>query len=108
MAKNNEQHSELFMLLEESMKSCIDGLKTGNIRRQKRHLDIEPVKHYSPAEIKQVRVNANMTQSVFANLMGVTKKTIEAWERGTNKPSGPARRLFALIENKELPQLKEA
>jgi len=68
-----------FLLLEASMKSCIDGLKTGKIRRQKRHIDIEPVRYYSPEEIKQVRINANMSQSIFAICMGLSKKTVEAW-----------------------------
>ena len=42
-----------------------------------------------------------MTQNVFANYMGVSVKTVEAWERGTNHPVGPACRLISMLENQK-------
>jgi putative transcriptional regulator len=30
--------------------------------------------------------------------MGISEKTVEAWEKGTNKPSGLASRLLNLLE----------
>ena len=38
-----------------------------------------------------------MTQSVFAAYMGVSKKTVEAWEGGRTHPSGPAFRLLEVL-----------
>ena len=35
-----------------------------------------------------IRNNAGMTQLVFANYMGVSKKTVEAWECGRSHPTG--------------------
>ena len=39
-----------------------------------------------------------MTQTVFANYMGVSKKTVEAWETGRTHPTGPAYRLLDILE----------
>lgn len=43
-----------------------------------------------------------MTQAVFANYMGVSVKTVEAWELGRTHPTGPAYRLINILaENKQ-------
>lgn len=34
----------------------------------------------------------------FAGYMGVSDKTVEAWEAGTNHPSGSASRLLSMLE----------
>ena len=38
-----------------------------------------------------------MTQKLFASALGVSVKTIEAWESGTNAPMGIANRMLELI-----------
>ncbi len=70
----------------------------------KRHkVSIEPVKQYSSDEIKSIRHSTGMSQKVFAGYMGVSDKTVEAWEAGTNHPSGAASRLLRMMEmDKEL------
>ena len=59
---------------------------------------ILPIKEYSNTEIRAIRMKAGMTQSVFASYMGVSKKTVEAWEAGTNRPSGAASRILTMME----------
>ena len=39
-----------------------------------------------------------MSQNVFASYMGVSCKTVEAWESGKNHPSGAASRLLNMME----------
>lgn len=39
-----------------------------------------------------------MTQLSFALLLGVSKKTVIAWEAGVRKPNGSARRLLGLLD----------
>lgn len=34
----------------------------------------------------------------FANYMGVSKKTVEAWELGRTHPTGPAYRLISILD----------
>ena len=40
-----------------------------------------------------------MSQRLFASYLGVSVKTVEAWENGTNHPSGSAKRLISLLED---------
>lgn len=56
------------------------------------------VREYEACEIKAIRNGLGMTQAVFALFMGVSKKTVEAWEAGRNMPDGPARRLLAMVQ----------
>ena len=58
---------------------------------------IEPVKRYTNEEIRAIRNDAHMTQNVFADYMGVSKKTVEAWECGRIHPSGSACRLMYIL-----------
>ena len=58
---------------------------------------ILPVREYSGKEIREVRMNAGMTQSVFAAYMGVSIKTVEAWEGGRTHPTGPVFRLLDIL-----------
>ena len=38
-----------------------------------------------------------MSQKAFAGYLGVSPKTVEAWEAGTNQPSGAASRLLSMM-----------
>lgn len=46
---------------------------------------------------KQLRNDLQLTQSRFADILGVTKKTVEKWEQGANPIKGTARSLVYLI-----------
>lgn len=48
-------------------------------------------------EVEQDKLKAK--KAVFAYYMGVSKKTVEAWERGTNSPSGSACRLLDILDS---------
>jgi len=64
---------------------------------------VEPVKVYEADEIKMIRKSTGMSQKSFASYIGVSDKTVEAWEAGTNHPSGAASRLLRMLElDKEL------
>ena len=70
---------------------------------------IEPVKRYNKSEIKAIRTHAGMTQAVFADYMGVSSKTVEAWEKGINHPTGSACRLLDILSSdciKDVPFIK--
>ena len=62
------------------------------------HAPVQPVKDYQPHEIKALRERHQYTQSFFGEYLGVTLKTIQAWEAGTNKPTGTTLRLFQVME----------
>lgn len=49
--------------------------------------------------VKNLRKEKNLTQTALANILGVTKKTIEKWEQGKNKITGSSAVLLTLINN---------
>ena len=59
---------------------------------------IEPLKPYTSEDVKRIRNTTGMSITVFAGYMGVSNKTVEAWEAGTNHPSGAASRLLNMME----------
>jgi putative transcriptional regulator len=63
-----------------------------------RKISIAPLPHYKANKIKKIRNMLGLSQSTFAYVMGVSKKTVEAWESGRNEPQGPAQRMLMLLE----------
>lgn len=47
--------------------------------------------------VAEERMRLNMTQKGFAKILGVSKRTVEAWESGKSNPSPTARNLIYLI-----------
>jgi len=48
-------------------------------------------------DVKRLRNKLEMTQEVFANFIGVSKKTVERWETQDKEISGPITRLYFLL-----------
>ncbi len=86
-------------------KSILKGLdeaikfQEGKIKARKVTISVKPVERFTKEQIKQIRNEANLTQHLFASTLAVTKKAVEAWERGTNRPSGPSLRLLQLFKD---------
>ncbi len=71
-------------------------IKKRRISRKK--ITVLPVKKYDAAQIKAIRNQTGMSQRLFASYMGVSTKTVEAWEAGINHPSGAASRILNMME----------
>lgn len=53
----------------------------------------------SKKQIKELRENIlNVSQPVFALILGVSPAAVKAWEQGLKQPSGTARRLMQLFK----------
>lgn len=65
---------------------------------RRRMVTIVPVKVYGAEEVQKIRKSTGMSQRLFAGYMGVSVKTVEAWEAGTNHPSGAASRILSMME----------
>ena len=63
-----------------------------------RRVTIAPVPHYGATTVKSIRNMLGLSQIAFAEALGVSKKTVEAWEAGTNVPQGPAQRILELLQ----------
>ena len=51
---------------------------------------------YSP--VIAARKNSGLSQSAFAQLLGVSVRTLQGWEQGRKQPSGAARTLITLAQ----------
>ncbi|MDR0929128.1 MAG: helix-turn-helix domain-containing protein [Oscillospiraceae bacterium] len=71
----------------------------GRKKLRQTYVEFTPVRErYTPEEIKMIRSGLGMTQSVFADVIGVSKRTVESWETGRFSPDGAARRLISVLQ----------
>ena len=96
--------SEFFDSLMTGLHEAV-AIERGELQGRKTVYEIQPIKKYTNSEIKHIRASVGMTQSLFANYMGVSSKTVEAWEKGTNHPAGAAYRLISILENRAFESL---
>jgi putative transcriptional regulator len=52
---------------------------------------------FPEVEVKKIREKMGLTQFSFAMLIGVSKRTVENWEQGRRKPTGPANALLRAL-----------
>jgi putative transcriptional regulator len=53
-------------------------------------------------KIKRIREQSNLSQAVFAAVLNTSVSTVQKWEIGEKKPSGPSLKLLSLIDRKGL------
>ena len=49
--------------------------------------------------VRIIRERTSLSQSDFANLIGVSVKTLQNWEQNRRRPTGPAAALLSIIEH---------
>ncbi|MCH5262815.1 MAG: helix-turn-helix domain-containing protein [Lachnospiraceae bacterium] len=91
------------------MRSVYDSILTGlsealedaeskEKKLKRRTVSIMPIKEYDAQEVQNIRKKTGLSQKLFAGYMGVSTKTVEAWEAGINRPSGAASRILNMLE----------
>jgi len=63
-------------------------------------LCLPPKRTFTAEEVQRIRASAHVSQTVFAAFLGVGKTTVQQWEQGAKKPSGPAAKLLDLVDRK--------
>lgn len=63
------------------------------------HLDVHEM---PPPKVKSLREDAGVSQAVFAAVLNASVSTVQKWETGEKKPSGPSLKPLNLIERKGL------
>ena len=60
--------------------------------------DLPPPPALSASSISRLRLDRlRVSQPIFARMLGVSPSTVKAWEQGTKRPNGPARRLLQIV-----------
>lgn len=72
-------------------------------KRTLRDLDalcLPPVRDLSAKQIRAIRGRTQMSQAVFAAVLNTSVSTVQKWEIGEKRPSGPSLKLLNVIERK--------
>ena len=58
----------------------------------------EPPAEYKAKDIKKIREKNRYSQSMFALVLNVSKKTVQSWESGKRSPTHSALRLLEIVD----------
>lgn len=91
----------------EEMRETVHGLHGAGLISKRRMGEFEALWHLDvpempPQKIKALREGAQLSQAVFAAVLNTSLSTVQKWEAGDKKPSGPSLKLLSLIERKGL------
>jgi len=50
--------------------------------------------------VARVRIQSGLSQSKFAEILGVSKRTLEQWEQGRREPSGAAKTVIKVADSR--------
>ena len=77
----------------------LDGIREIKAHKAgKKDLRTYTLKEPAPPQI--IRAKLKLSQAAFAGLMGVSIRTVQDWEQGRRKPSGPAEALLRIAEQR--------
>ncbi|MBF0366174.1 MAG: helix-turn-helix domain-containing protein [Oligoflexia bacterium] len=86
-------------LLVESSKELVQ-FKKGNISLKQKIIDIPAAPpSFTKEVVRKIRKSIDLTQSAFANVVGVTASAVKNWEQGSKRPSSAARRVLQMLNN---------
>lgn len=75
------------------------GLKTSFTKKELNSLGvIIPEVQLTTYQIKEIRENLNLSQTVFAKLLNVSPSSIRQWEQGKRQPTGATQVLLDLLK----------
>jgi putative transcriptional regulator len=84
-------------LLVQSLTQVRDGLRGQPGKLTMKTVEIPEPPKFNAKAIHKLRDRLFLSQGLFAKLLGVSPKLVEAWEAGTRIPSPMARRLLDAI-----------
>jgi|SRR5581483_3227465 len=84
-------------LLVQSLTEARDGLRGHPGKLTLKTIEIPDPPQFDAKAVHKLRDRLGLSQGLFAKLLGVSRKLVEAWETGTRTPSPMARRLLEAI-----------
>jgi putative transcriptional regulator len=77
------------------------GIKTSFTTKELNSLGVSiPDVHLSTIQIKEIREQMNLSQTVFAKLLNVSPSSIRQWEQGKRQPTGATQVLLELLKKR--------
>jgi putative transcriptional regulator len=83
---------ELFVDLEKSLSEAVE--ITSGVREPSRSFI------YSSVDVGEIRGKLHLSQTKFARMLGVSPRTVQNWEQGRRRPTGPALALLKIAEKR--------
>ena len=85
----------------------IEGLyRTGTVDeitlKEVKAMCLPEVKPFTPQAITRLRKKLKLSQAALARFINTSVVTVQKWEQGAKKPSGPALKLLHIIDEKGL------
>lgn len=90
--------NKAFKSIMKGLSESLEYAKGDNSKARKMCVTVAELPKFHDKEIKQIRENLNLTQKNFAYVLGVSPKTVEAWESGRNIPQGIAQRFLQMLQ----------
>jgi len=99
MASKRNHKSDAF----EAIHSAVEGMyQAGTVdKATMRSFDetcLTAPPNFEPADIKALRESNHVSQPVFARHLNISESTVQKWESGAKRPSGPALKLLTIVQ----------
>jgi putative transcriptional regulator len=95
--KTNDAGRELLAGVRQMHEAVTTGSLTGFKVNQ---ISVPEPSEYEAADVRALRDSLNLTQALFARVVGVSTETVEHWEQGLRHPAASARRLMDQIRSR--------
>jgi putative transcriptional regulator len=97
--KTNYMGDKAFTELKEAMEDALafERGKRGDLKVTRIQAP-RPPKAMSPTDIARIRERLNCSQAVFAMMLNISTKTVQAWEQGSREPGDAALKLLTIAK----------
>jgi putative transcriptional regulator len=97
--KTNYMSDDAFADLKEALEDALTYEQGGSrdLHVSRIHAPRRP-KALSPKDIARIRQKLNCSQSVFALMLNISPKTVQAWEQGSRQPGDAALKLLTIAK----------
>jgi len=97
MKKKKYMSDERFAELEEALQQALQHAR-GERHDLRTTVRAAPPKPMKKQEIIKLRKQLNLSQPLFASVLNVSVKTVQAWEQGLREPSHAALKLLTIAK----------
>ena len=89
--------SEVYSSIMRGLSESLEYAKGNSSKARRMSVSVAEIPSFRDKEIKRIREGLNLSQKSFASVVGVSIKTVEAWESGKNIPQGTAQRFLQML-----------